>query len=88
MEAPKRKLVVSDPLKEKLNKGMILESDLLTVIENCESQGTKLFDPVKGTFSGHIMIGNMTFWVEYSINPENDFELVNGYCHRMKIEEA
>jgi Fe-S oxidoreductase len=88
MNIKRSKLIVSAPLREKLNKGMILESDLLDVIEQCEASGSKLLDPGKGTFSGHKMIGNMTFWVEYRINPENDFELLNGYCHRMKIEEA
>lgn len=88
MEIPSKKLKVSDLLKEKLNKEMILESDLLEVIENCEETGNKLLDPGRGTFIGHLQIGNMTYWVEYIVNTPDEYELINGYCHRMKIEQS
>lgn len=88
MEISSKKLKVSDLLKEKLNKELILETDLLEVIENCEKTGNKLFDRGKGTFIGHMQIGNMTYWVEYLVNTPDEYELVNGYCHRMKIEQA
>jgi Fe-S oxidoreductase len=87
MNAPKMKMSVSQALKEKLDKAKILETDLLEVIEHCESSGQKVLDPGKGSFVGHKQIGNMTYWVEYRIGPGNDCELLNGYCHRMKIEE-
>ncbi len=80
-------LFVSRELKEKLNKEFILEADVYTVIENCEQSGKKLFDPDTGTFSGHMQIGNMTYWVEYCVSGSG-FELINAYCHRMKIEEV
>jgi len=88
MEIPSKKLKVSDLLKEKLNKDLILETDLLEVIENCEETGNKLLDHGKGTFIGHMQIGNMTYWVEYLVNTPDEYELVNGYCHRMKIEQS
>lgn len=87
MEKEKIKLSVSPGLKEKLDRDLILETDLMTVINHCESTGSKLFDPEKGTFTGHLQVGNMTFWVEYRVKGDNEFELVNCYSHRMKIED-
>ena len=88
MEKPVKELYISQELKEKLNKESILETDIYTVIEHCEQSGRKLFDPDAGTFSGHMQIGNMTYWVEYRAKQEHGFELINAYCHRMKIEET
>ena len=83
----KEKLKISKDLKEKLNKEYILESDLLKVIENCEQSGRKLYNPETESFTGYKTIGNMTYWVEYKLLQDDRIELVNGYCHRMKIIE-
>jgi len=88
MEKSEGKLIVSEQLREKLDRDKILETDLLNVIEHCEETGAKVMDPEKGSFFGHMQIGKMTFWVEYRITQKNEYELINGYCHRMKIEEA
>lgn len=81
------KLQISPEIREKLNKRMILESDILNVIENCEQNDRKIYNPDKETFTSYMQIGNTTYWVEYSVLKENLFEIVNSYCHRMKIEE-
>ena len=87
MEVPEIKLNISQELKEKLNKQYILEADISTVILNSERTGMKLIDSEKDTCTGHLQIGKMTYWVEYRIIHDNEFELENAYCHRMKIEE-
>lgn len=87
MEMPSKKLEISQELREKLHKSYILESDILTVIENCEQTGRKMFDPDKNAFTGYMQIGKMTYWAEYRIKNEDTYELLRGYCHRMKIEE-
>ncbi len=78
---------ISRELKEKLNNKFILESDVYKVITECEQSGNKIFDPEKETFTGYRQIGNMTIWTEYRVQEEGRFELVNAYCHRMKIED-
>ena len=88
MEKPQERLLVTVELKEKLNKAWMPEQDILSVIENCENSMSKLLDPETGTFSGHGTVGNMTYWVEYRPLQNGLFELVNAYCHRMKIEEV
>jgi len=81
------KLDVSPELKQKLHDEMILETDIEAVVEYCESSGKKIFNPDTGSFFGHLLIGRMTYWVEYR-QVDGGFKLLNAYSHRMKIEEA
>ncbi len=87
MEKPAAELQISTEIKEKLNKNMILERDLMAVIEKSEKTGRKLFDPDKNTFTSYLQIGNMTYWAEYKVIKDDVFKVINGYCHRMKVEE-
>ncbi len=88
MEKPKIEVLISSELKEKLNKKYILETDIYAVIEDCEQTERKMFDPKSGNYTGYMQIGKTTYWVEYRIKQENEFELINAYSHRMKIEEV
>jgi hypothetical protein len=78
---------IPEKLKEKLNHEYILESDIHKVINECEQNGNKIYNPDKETYTGYMQIGNMTIWAVYRIIKEGNFELVNAYCHRMKIED-
>ncbi len=80
-------LRIAPQLKLKLDREMILETDIEAVVEYCESSGRKVLDPESGHFSGHLQIGQMTFWAEYRAMGEG-FELINAYGHRMGIEET
>lgn len=73
-------------LKQKLNKEMILETDIEDVIEYCESSGRKVLDSETRHCIGYLKIGKMTYWAEY-LPVENGFKLINAYSHRMSIEE-
>ncbi|HHT64271.1 MAG: pyridine nucleotide-disulfide oxidoreductase/dicluster-binding protein [Bacillota bacterium] len=84
----KIKLEISPQLKQKLHDQMILEIDVQSVVEYCESSGRKIVDVHTGSFIGHLVIGNMTYWVEYRQEADGRFTLLNAYSHRMKIEEA
>ena len=78
------RLYISEELKEQLSRDMILEEDMEEVVAHCERENRKLL--VDGHFLGHKKIQNMTFWAEYA--PEGDgFRLLNGYAHRMCLEE-
>ena len=79
------RLVMEPDVEAKINKDMILEEDVLSVIHFCETSGRKLRDQQSGHFIGYHEVGHMTFWVEYA--PEGDgWRLFNAYGHRMKIE--
>lgn len=81
------KLHITPELRQKLNNEMILETDIEKVIEHCESSGRKIQLRESGHFTGHLQIGNMTYWAEY-VPADGAFELINAYGHRMSIEEA
>ena len=78
---------IPEELKEKLSNEYILESDIQKVISECEKTGSKIYNAEKKTHTGYMQIGNMTIWAVYRIIKEDNFELVNAYCHRMKIED-
>ncbi|HVI40475.1 MAG TPA: FAD-dependent oxidoreductase [Anaerovoracaceae bacterium] len=77
-------LLIRPELKEKLNRELILEADIIAAVEYCESNGNKVEDPVTGSFFGYLQIEHFTYWVEYRPT-EGGFELINAYCHRMRI---
>ncbi len=79
-------LKMAPELRRKLHDELLLETDLATVIATCEASGNKVLDPATGTCSGHLLIGQMTYWVEYRPAPGAGFELIRAYAHRMRIE--
>ena len=79
-------LKMAPELRQKLHDERLLETDIAAVIATCEASGNKVLDPATGTFSGHLLIGQMTCWVEYRPAPGAGFELVRAYAHRMRIE--
>jgi Fe-S oxidoreductase len=78
------KLLIGTELKSKLNKEMILETDIIPVVEYCESSGNKVENSVTGSFFGYMQVNRFTYWVEYR-SVGDGFELLNAYSHRMRI---
>ena len=58
-------VVINDKLKQKLNKTLILEDDIIDVIAYCEVSGSKVRSVRNITFCGYRRVGRMTYWVEY-----------------------
>lgn len=82
-----RKVIISEELAKKLDRGRILEQDVIEVLDFCQRTGRKIYHPEKGSYSGYRESGHMTYWLEYKeISEEGSYELVNAYAHRMKIE--
>jgi len=79
-------LFISEELKDKLSRDLILEEDICEVVAYCETSGHKLYDEENDVFIGHKRIGNMTFWAHYR-PAEKGYTLVNAYGHRMNIAE-
>ncbi len=79
-------IFISDLLKQKLNKNHILEDDIYTVINYCETNSIKVKNTKENLFFGHRKIGHTTFWIEYKYMDEA-IELVNAYTHRISIKE-
>lgn len=78
-------LKMSQQMREKLDAERILESDIKEVITHCNKTKKRVHNLESGNYSGYKQMGNMTYWVEYRII-EGGIELINAYCHRMKID--
>ncbi|MGI6256956.1 MAG: pyridine nucleotide-disulfide oxidoreductase/dicluster-binding protein [Anaerovoracaceae bacterium] len=87
-EENKYRLILSDRVKEKINKLKVLEEDICAVIENAQRTGRRTLDPETDRYKAYKEIGHITFWVEYSPygEEEDSFEIHNVYAHRMKIQ--
>ncbi len=80
------KLNISEPVRQLMERRMILVKDLERVIDWAESTGNKLVSRETGRFLAHHTLATVTYWVEYS--PEDDGLVIhNTYCHRMLIVE-
>ncbi|MEA5112750.1 MAG: heterodisulfide reductase-related iron-sulfur binding cluster [Geobacteraceae bacterium] len=83
-EYDKLKLTMSSDVLKRIDERRILEEDIRKVIFHGETSGKKMRSRESGNFLAYLQPENVTFWVEYS--PHDDgFEVLNAYCHRMKI---
>ncbi|HWQ78909.1 MAG TPA: heterodisulfide reductase-related iron-sulfur binding cluster [Anaerovoracaceae bacterium] len=81
-----RKVSIPEELAGKLSRERILEEDVIAALDFCERTGRRVFHPDRGTYGGYREIGHTTYWVEYRTPDGKNYELVNAYAHRMKIE--
>ena len=85
METKENKIILDPQLEQKLDRLLILESDIVETIEFCETTGSLLQNPDTGSYIGHRRLGLVTYWVEYT-KEENLYNVINAYSHRMQIE--
>ena len=83
LEEKRKKLVISEDLAHKMDRLLILDSDIEAVIHHCEETGSMLTDE-EGAYIGHLKIGIVTYWVFW--RKEGDtYSILNAYNHRMTI---
>lgn len=81
------KLVMSDEVRARMERRLILVEDLQRVIEQAERTGRRLRDPGTGHLLAYYKPTAVTYWVEYA--PEGEgFAVYNAYSHRMEIAEG
>lgn len=79
----RRKMVISEDLACKMDRSLILDSDVEAVIRHCEETGRYLINE-EGAYIGHLKIGIVTYWVFWE--KEGDiYNILNTYNHRMTI---
>ncbi|WP_378954052.1 pyridine nucleotide-disulfide oxidoreductase/dicluster-binding protein [Pelosinus sp. sgz500959] len=78
-------LMISEHVKQLMEEGMILKSDVAQVIKYAESTGNKLKNIEKNTYTAYFKPVSVTYWVEYSLQ-ENGFVVHNAYSHRLEIK--
>jgi glutamate synthase (NADPH) small chain len=81
------KLVISDEVRARMERRLILLEDIQRVIEQAERTGRRLRDPATGHLLAYFKPTAVTYWVEYA--PEGEaFAVYNTYSHRMEIAEG
>lgn len=78
-------LVVSEEVRETLDRRMILLTDLYDVIDQMQETGDAIKDDETGEMLTRARLGNVTFWVNYA-DIEGGYEVKSAYSHRMTIE--
>lgn len=80
------RLILSDEIRARLEKRLILDEDIRRVIAHAERTGRRLVHPHTGHYLATHKPVAVTYWVEYV--PVGDaFEIFNAYSHRMEVVE-
>ena len=83
---PGMELHMTPAVARKISDDLILEEDLIKVIAESEASGRLLLNPENGHLVGHLKIGYLTYWVEFSRREDGVYEVHNAYTHRMTIK--
>ena len=78
-------LIKSDSVQELMESRHVLDEDIKKVIHHAESTREKLYQPGGSRFLGKKMLGEVTFYVEYSIEEEKGFVIHDVYWHKLRI---
>ncbi len=84
------KLIMSDEVKTRLDRRRILDGEVRAVVCHAETTGTKTTSP-EGVSVAGLKQGNVTTWVEYTMEDEESAHIRNAWTHRMLVrgmEEA
>ncbi|NLD51205.1 MAG: NAD(P)-binding protein [Clostridiaceae bacterium] len=81
------KLSVSPELKEKMNRELIHEENIQKVIYSAEKSGNRVFNTSNHVYTAHSVQGKLTFWVQYTHESDDIYNIQSVYYHRIIIEE-
>ena len=78
------RLILSDEMRQTLEKRLILLEELQQVIEAAEKSGRRLVNKRSGHTLASQKLGRVTYWVEYTLQ-EDGCVIHNAYSHRMEL---
>lgn len=79
-------LEVSKKVEGVLKERGLKKGEVKKVVENAESTGKKLKDEAGERFLAKSFNENLTTYAVYEAMGEDEFKLLSGYAHKMKIE--
>lgn len=88
LSSPEHTLIALDMAKdvrELTEKRRILESDIQQTIAMAETRGQLFYDDKSGSWLASFTLGQVTFWVRYSVQKDGSYRIHTAYSHRMKI---
>lgn len=87
MAEPKIQYHIADEVRQQLHERMILESDIIQILEHADATKEMIYHKERQLYFSSLRIGNVTFWVEFTIQ-DGVYEVLHGYSHRMSFEEC
>jgi NADPH-dependent glutamate synthase beta subunit-like oxidoreductase len=81
---PSRTLLISEELRQLLEKRMILEQDVQRVLSHAEETGERIEDQATGHTLASLRVACVTYWVEYT-ERDGEVELHDAWSHRMEV---
>ena len=79
------KLLISDEIRKEMENQLITDNDLKECIWQAKKEES-FFVSDEGTSLANMAKKVITYWVEYR-ESEEGMEIINAYCHRMKVVE-
>ena len=78
-------LKFTDECLKMMDDRMILKSDIAEVIKSYKATGESIEDDETGLLIARERLGNVTFWVKFSEEPDGSVKVFRAWSHRMKI---
>jgi glutamate synthase (NADPH/NADH) small chain len=82
------RLRISDEVASALEDRLILHEDLQRVIEHAERTGERLLDRRTGRRLARHRPREVTYWVEYDVQPGPEYVVHRAYSHRLQVIEG
>jgi hypothetical protein len=84
-EFEKIRLILPEDVQQMVEDRLILVEDMQRVLENAERSGKRMFNAQTGHFLAYFKPTSVTYWVEYTPQPDGAFLVHRAYSHRMEI---
>ncbi len=79
-------LNITEEARDLMDRRMILETDVRDVLEGYRETGEAVSELDTGLLVARRRLGNVTFWVKFTQEGENEYTVRRAYSHRMTIE--
>lgn len=80
-------IIYTDAALKQMDERMILKSDVIGVLSSVRENGESILDEDSGLLIGRCRLGNVTFWVKYTLGSDGTYTVHSAYSHRMRIEK-
>ena len=81
-------LRIPDSVQRAMECRYILRQDAVEAVAGIEKSGAKFLNRENNHILGSWRPRNVTFWVEYVVDDDGGFTLINAWCHRMVVAGA
>ena len=79
------RLVLPEDVQKMVDDRLILVEDVQKVLENAVRTGKRMFNGTTGHYLAYYKPTSVTYWVEYTPQPDGSFLVHKAYSHRMEI---